>query len=120
MSGLGDDAIARVVHEAARALQIAQGEPSTSPPWDEAADWMRASTLAAVRFRRDHPEARSGAQHEQWMAERLATGWRYGPVKDADLKTHPSLVPFADLPIAERRKDALVIAVIDALLDRAL
>ena len=35
--------------------------------------------------------------------------------KDAKKKTHPMMMPYGDLPEFERRKDALVNAVVDAL-----
>lgn len=118
MSAQGDDAaidrIAHVAHEAVRAWAVALGQPAL-PAWEAAEDWMIASTRAAVRFRLEHPDAPPSAQHDQWMAEKRETGWAYGPVKDADAKTHPLMVPYAELPEAERRKDALIQGVIDAL-----
>jgi len=106
--------IARVVHEAIRAYQISLGEVS-SPPWDLADNRYREATVSAVRFRIDNPDAKASAQHEHWMGERLSHGWAYGPVKDVERKTHPSLRPFVTLPLAERRKDALIAAVVAAL-----
>jgi RyR domain len=107
-------AIARVMHEAVRAWQTAHGQ-EPAPPWDQAPDWMVTSSVAAIRFRRDNPKAGSNAQHDQWMEEKLASGWTHGPVKDGAKKTHPLLVPYKQLPEVERRKDALVAAVIDSL-----
>jgi TrkA-N domain/RyR domain len=37
-------------------------------------------------------------EHDRWCEERSAEGWRYGPEKDQEDKTHPSLVPWGDLP----------------------
>ena len=108
------DRIARVCHEAMRAYKIARGE-ETLPGWDDAPDWQRQSTLEGVRFRLQNPHASPGAQHEQWAEEKRSKGWRFGQVKDAHAKTHPMLVPFEALPEQERRKDALVQAVVDAL-----
>jgi hypothetical protein len=48
-------------------------------------------------------EAMSEMEHERWMAERLQSGWRYGPVRDDDARVHPDLVQWAELP--EDRKD---------------
>lgn len=115
--GLKIEVIARVVHEAIRAFQLSLGEPAAAT-WDRAEPWERESTIEGVKFRLDHPEAPASAQHDQWMAEKQAAGWRYGAVKDADRKTHPSLVPYTELPESERRKDALFQAVIDALTRR--
>ncbi len=111
------EAIARIVHAAIRAYQLALGEAAAAR-WEEAEPWQRESTIEGVKFRLDHPGAPISAQHDQWMAEKQAAGWRYGAVKDAQKKTHPALVPFTELSETERRKDALFQAVIDALTKR--
>lgn len=103
--------IAPVVHEAIRAYQRVLGQP-VNPAWDEAT-WERDSTIEAVRFAMKNP--RPGQQHEKWMQERAAQGWRYGAVKDNDAKTNPALVPFSRLPQSERAKDTLVIVITQAL-----
>jgi hypothetical protein len=44
-----------------------------------------------------------------------ADGWRYGEAKDEGAKTHPCPVPFAELPEDQQRKDALFVAIVQAL-----
>ena len=117
-SSLNQDAdvelISAVVHEALRAFVDEIGEPPL-PPWTEAPEWMRSATLDGVRFRLENPYAPSSAQHDQWMREKLEGGWRYGPTKDEAAKTHPSLLPYAELSETEKRKDALFAAIVSAL-----
>ncbi len=36
--------------------------------------------------------------HAAWSEAMRRDGWVYGPVEDWTRKTHPKLVPFADLP----------------------
>lgn len=43
--------------------------------------------------------------HEVWAEGRIAEGWTYGPERDDNLKTHPCLVPYEDLPQSEREYD---------------
>ncbi len=43
--------------------------------------------------------------HEVWAQRRLAGGWTYGPRRDDVAKTHPCLVPYADLPESEKDYD---------------
>lgn len=105
--------IARTCHEANRALQIATGDPAPSPPWDDAPEWQRTSALAGVREALDG--ARPVALHESWCELKRAEGWRHGPVKDAEAKTHPCLVPYVELPPEQRAKDALFHAIVRAL-----
>jgi hypothetical protein len=106
--------VARVVHEAVRAWASSRGDASI-PPWNKAPQSMRDSTAAAIAFRLENPDAPPSAQHDQWAAQKRADGWKRGKVKDAQKKTHPMLVPYARLSVFERRKDALVAAVIAAL-----
>jgi len=103
--------LARTVHEAMRAYQGALGEPE-APPWPEA-DWMQASSREAVEFALGNPTP--GAQHEAWVRSKERDGWVYGPAKNEATKTHPSLVPFAELSESEQRKDALLLAVVSAV-----
>lgn len=106
--------IARVCHEANRAYCLVLGDTS-QPSWREATDDIRSSAVMGVVFRQQNPDAPPSAQHEQWAKDKIDAGWTYGEVKDAEKKTHPSLVPFERLPIAEQRKDRLFAAVVQAL-----
>jgi hypothetical protein len=117
MPQLDDEAlwkIARVMHESVRAWQKANGQAS-SPSWSRAPKWMRDASREAVLWRLDNPAAPASAQHDQWAAEKKAAGWKFGKTKNGVKKTHPMLVPYSDLPEVERRKDAMVGALIDSL-----
>lgn len=43
--------------------------------------------------------------HEVWAKSRMDQGWTYGPERNDALKQHPGLVPYADLPEAEKDYD---------------
>lgn len=43
--------------------------------------------------------------HEVWARARLQQGWTFGPVRDDKRKTHPCLIPYADLPEEEKVHD---------------
>ena len=43
--------------------------------------------------------------HENFVKMRIASGWRYGPKRDDDLKTNPTLIPYEDLPESEKEYD---------------
>lgn len=106
--------IAPVCHEANRRLQVANGEPSPSLPWEEEPGEVRAFAVAAVEFAMlgGTPED----QFRQWRQAKVADGWTYGPVKDPAAKVHPCLVgEYSDLPEAQRRKDAVFAAIVLAM-----
>ena len=44
------------------------------------------------------------------MQAYFAMGWVYGPERCTEAKTHPDLVPYADLNPLERDKDAVFVA----------
>ncbi|MBM4525166.1 hypothetical protein GS462_11160 [Rhodococcus hoagii] len=105
--------IARVTHEANRAIQIATSDPAVSPHWEEAPAWQRESALDGVQ------KALAGATaeqlHESWCDFKRAAGWVLGQAKDEALRTHPCLVPYAELPDEQRKKDAVFAAIVTAL-----
>ena len=106
--------IARVAHEANRAYCQAIGDNS-QVAWDDAPDWQRESAIKGVEFTIANPSAPPSASHESWLAEKAATGWKYGPVKDADKKEHPCYVPYEQLPVEQRLKDSLFQGVVRSL-----
>lgn len=110
----GVERIARVCHEVNRAYCQALGDDS-QPKWDEAPDWQKQSAINGVRLHLVCPDAGPEASHESWMTEKEAAGWVYGPTKDADAKTHPCMVSFAELPREQQAKDFIFRAVVHAL-----
>lgn len=108
------DKIARVAHEAIRAWQAANGQDA-APPWSRAPAWQKQASREAVLWRIGNRKAPPSAQHDQWMAEKAAAGWKHGAVKDGVRKTHPLMIPYEDLPEVERLKDALMAGVILSL-----
>ncbi len=43
--------------------------------------------------------------HEVWAKERMDEGWTLGPVRNDELKQHPCLVPYEELPEIEKEYD---------------
>lgn len=108
------DGIAKVCHEANRAYCSALGDHSQQS-WDDAPEWQRESAIKGVEFILSNPSADPSASHVSWLAEKEATGWKYGPVKDPDKKEHPCFVPYCMLPEEQRMKDHLFGAVVRVL-----
>jgi len=75
--------------------------------------------MKGVQVKTDNPSITAEGMHESWLEEKVAEGWRAGPVKDALKREHPCLVPYAELPLEQRRKDFLFAAIVGACLAAA-
>ena len=40
--------------------------------------------------------------HDVWAETRIAQGWTYGKQRNDELKTHPCLIPYEELPESEK------------------
>jgi len=107
------EAAARAAHEVNRSYCEAMGDTSQKP-WAEAPNWQCQSALEGVRAVIDGKTPEQ--LHESWMMSKISDGWRYGEVKDAEAKTHPCIVPYAELPEFQRRKDELFRGTVRAVL----
>ena len=106
--------IAAICHDANRRLCMSHGD-LTQHLWASAPDWQRESAINGVRFALANPDAPPSAQHDAWMKDKIAAGWVYGTVKDANAKTHPCIVPYDLLPPMQQTKDHLFKAIVAAL-----
>lgn len=43
--------------------------------------------------------------HEVWAQTRIEQGWKYGEKRNDELKEHPCLIPYEELPEEERVYD---------------
>ena len=104
-----------IVCHAANRMWCEANDDTSQKHWNDAEQWQRDSAMKGVQFRLDNPDAGEDTQHNAWMADKVADGWIYGEVKDAELKTHPCIVPFNELPEFQQKKDALFCAIVDSL-----
>lgn len=108
------NAVAKICHEANRAYCAGLMDDSQLP-WEKAPDWQRASAITGVEFCIANPEASADSNHRSWYDNKLQDGWKYGPVKDAQLKEHPCMVDFEDLPLTQQMKDILFRSIVESL-----
>ena len=140
------ETIARAIHRDYIKNEREKGNTSESnsrmKPWDELPEEYKTSN----RFQADHiieklhvmscavirmidwdeplfdisplVEMLAEMEHQRWMDEKIAAGWRYGPVRDDRLghKRHPSIIAYQDLSESEKEKDRNPIRLIPALL----
>lgn len=98
--------IACVAHETNRAYCQALGDESI-PAWEDAPDWMKQSAFDGIAYHLQNPDCTPEDSHKNWMAQKTRDGWVYGKEKDAQLKMHPCMVPYDQLPFEQRVKDYL-------------
>jgi hypothetical protein len=140
------EVLARAIHDNYVTARTALGEtPATNPSlagWGELSESLRdanraqsrhigaklrsigcaiapLSDLDADAFLFSPPELEflAEAEHQRWMEETRRAGYRFGPgPKDSVRKTHPSLVPWAELSEGEREKDRAATRAIPGLL----
>lgn len=104
--------IAEACHEMNRIYCEANGDKS-QPHWSDAPDWQKSSAVNGVSgaLAGNTPEQ----SHDSWLAEKAASGWKYGAIKDPERKEHPCFVPYAGLPPEQQRKDHLFLSTARAM-----
>ena len=106
--------IAAVCHEANRMYCLTQDDAS-QPTWMAAPQWQKDSAINGVRMHLANPNATPEDSHKAWLAEKEASGWRYGPVKNPETKEHPCFRPYDQLPADQQAKDHLFRNIVHAL-----
>lgn len=86
-------------------------------PWNDAPESVKKGIEAGVDFHLKNPDTTPEQSHEEWLKDKEANGWVYGEVKDLANKTHPNILPYAELPPEQRAKDHLFKAVVNLLKD---
>lgn len=113
---------ARIAHEVNRVFCLRLGDNSQSR-WEDAPDWQKQSAINGISLHwkvlTEGGEVPPSASHDSWLAEKYASGWKYGPVKDAEKKEHPCCVPYDELPAEQQTKDYLFGAVATATFERS-
>lgn len=106
---------ARIAHEVNRAYCQAIGDNS-QVPWENAPEWQRQSAFMGAQGIAVGQIVTPGDSHRSWLAEKERDGWAWGPKKNPDLKQHPCMVPFEDLPAEQQVKDHLFLATVKTVL----
>ncbi len=102
---------AKFVYDAARLAARAACAPIIPNPWDDREKPFKDQFLKVIERQCGDRRSYSPEElHGSWMQAYFAMGWVYGSEYDRGKKTHPDLVPYADLGQLERDKDAVFIA----------
>lgn len=108
--------IAQIAHAINAAYCLSLGDAS-QVAWEDAPEWQQQSAIAGVEMHLANPDATPEQSHESWLEQKLADGWVYAEVKDAEHKLHPCCRPYAELPAEQKAKDYLFRGVVHALKD---
>lgn len=102
---------ARFVYEAARVQASLVSAPVVPEPWYQRDEAFRVQFLDVIEMMCG-PDRKSSPEelHDDWVKAYEEMGWRYGPIRDPEAKTHPDMVPFDQLEQREQDKDAVFIA----------
>ena len=102
---------ARFVYDGARLAAMCANAPVVPVPWDEREEPFKAQFREVIERQCGENRSRSPEElHGSWMQSYINMGWVYGPEHDPVAKTHPDMVPYADLQQQEQDKDAVFIA----------
>ena len=110
---MGDPTTKRAifVYEGARLQAMAVDAPIIPEPWDQRDEQFRSQFINVIDMMCG-PDRKSSPEelHDDWIKAYEEMGWRFGPVRDINRKTHPDMVPFNELDPRERDKDAVFVA----------
>lgn len=99
--------IARIAHEAIRALCLESGYP-VAEPWDNASPEERAVTLSDVNYHLNNPLVGDAARHNDWLAAMRKDKWKFGQQYSLEDKTDPAMIPYNLVDPAKRNQDRLL------------
>ena len=108
--------IAMICHGINAAYCQSLGDNS-QPTWEDAPEWQKQSAIVGVEMHLANPDATPEQSHQSWYKQKEAEGWKYGEVKDPELKEHPCFLPYEELPQEQKAKDYLFRAVVHLVKD---
>ncbi|WP_405118756.1 RyR domain-containing protein [Pseudomonas leptonychotis] len=108
-----------VIAGAAHAFLASIGQVfgETAIAWEDAGEGYQQGIIAGVTAYFENLELTPEQEHQKWLDAKLADGWVHGEPTDTAPKTHPLLLPFAELPVEHRVKAIILYAAVHALKD---
>lgn len=83
--------------------------------WDDTEELYKQGLIAGVTTYFENSELTPEQEHQKWLDAKMADGWVYGEAVDTTPKTHPLILPFAELPMEHRAKATILHAAVHAL-----
>jgi len=108
-----DEQIAEICHAANRIIQKHLHDECPSLEWESEEEFIREASVGEVQM---ILAGRSPEEtHNEWCDRLFSQGYICGLVKSREMRTHPCLVPFRDLPVEHKRKVRMIHAIVLAL-----
>ena len=85
--------------------------------WDDTEELYKQGLIAGVTTYFENSELTPEQEHHKWLDAKMADGWVHGEAVDITPKTHPLILPFAELPMEHRVKATILHATVHALKD---
>ena len=102
---------AEFVYDAARLAAYAAGAPIIPALWAEREQPFKDQFVKVIERQCGEQRSQSPEElHGSWMQAYFEMGWVYCEKYSREAKTHPDLVPYAQLGQLERDKDAVFVA----------
>jgi hypothetical protein len=115
---LNIEGAAKICHTANMAYCQIIGDNS-QVSWEDSPEWQKQSARNGVEFHLANlkmgKKLNPADSHSNWLSEKRAAGWKYGPVKDIAKKEHPCFMPYSALPTEQRVKDYIFCAIVEGL-----
>lgn len=106
--------IACVAHDAVKAWARSQGDYSHEI-WANCSAEHKNSLRRGILARLENPDESPQANHDRWLEDQAAAGWKYGPVRDETTLENPAFAPYSELPVDFRKRNEIFIAIVRAL-----
>ena len=96
--------IAQECHAKNNELMMMNGEEQRGS-WGTLDRHTKFITLKSVIKALENPNLTAKEMHDEWMNNKIEDGWKFGDVKDAELKTHPLIIDFELMNDVDKMKD---------------
>lgn len=102
--------IAQECHTKNNELMMMNGEEQNGN-WDSLDRHTKFINLKSVIKALENPDLTAKDMHDEWMNNKIADGWKFGDVKDPELKTHPLIIDYDLMKDVDKMKDQIFIDV---------
>lgn len=100
-------AVAEMAHEQNRLFCEKFMDDNSLVPWAETSDEIKQTAFNGIKSIIENIDVTPEENHEIWRKFKATQGYIYGTRKCDVSKTHPCMVPYADLPKGQKIKDVL-------------